>query len=206
MEQEAVPFSYPELQAFERFAALLRPNPRHLKRMVNVYRLVRTLAHSNADDALLENPAAMIRWLVMWGQWPYTSLKMLERFDELLEETAEGAVPEGLGDGDPLVYLLGEVEPGLDALTRERLDDEADDLRTLLKAGWRRLLLARAATHPEVHRQLQSGRRGTAPGSGRRSVTVCYLVSVTVPSSAIVQCGLWAISQGWPSGSTKTPE
>jgi hypothetical protein len=77
-EQDAVPFSYAELQAFETFAALMRPNPRHLKRMVNVYRLVRTLARSNADEALLQNPAAMIRWLVMWGQWPYASLRMLE--------------------------------------------------------------------------------------------------------------------------------
>jgi hypothetical protein len=128
-----VPFSYAELQAFERFAALMRPNPRHLKRMVNVYRLVRTLARSNADEALLQNPAAMIRWLVMWGQWPYASLRMLELFDELLDETAEGEVPEGLGGGDPLVYLLGKVEPRLDATTRNRLDDQAEDLRVLLK-------------------------------------------------------------------------
>ena len=159
-----MPFSYAELQAFERFAALLRPNPRHLKRMVNVYRLVRTLAHSNTDDVLLENPAAMVRWLVMWGQWPYTSLKMLERFDELLEETAEDAVPEGLGDGDPLVYLLGEVEPGLDALTRERLDDEADDLRALLNAAgaafsWQELQRIRKYTvnfNPAVEERLRA--------------------------------------------------
>ena len=30
--------------------------------------------------------------------------------------------------------------------------------------------------------------------------------SRTVPSSAMVQCGLWATSHGWPSGSTKMPE
>ena len=30
--------------------------------------------------------------------------------------------------------------------------------------------------------------------------------SVTEPSSAIAQRGLWAISQGWPSGSTKAAE
>jgi len=28
--------------------------------------------------------------------------------------------------------------------------------------------------------------------------------SLTPPSSVTVQCGLWATSQGWPSGSTKT--
>ena len=166
-EQEAVPFSYAELQAFERFAALLRPNPRHLKRMVNVYRLVRTLAHSNDDDALLQNPAAMIRWLVMWGQWPYASLKMLERFDELLEETDEGEVqvPEGLREGDPLIYLLGEVEPRLDTTTRDRLDDQADDLWTLLEAdgaafSWTELRSIRKYTvnfNPAVEERLRAG-------------------------------------------------
>ena len=48
----------------------LRPNPRHLKRMVNVYRLVQTLAALERRRCPLQNPAAMIRWLVMWGQWP----------------------------------------------------------------------------------------------------------------------------------------
>jgi len=178
-EQAAVPFSYAELQAFERFAALLRPNPRHLKRMVNVYRLVRTLAHSNADDALLENPAAMIRWLVMWGQWPYTSLKMLERFDELLEETAEDAVPESLGDGDPLVYLLGEVEPRLDTTTRNRLDDQADDLRTLLKEdgaafSWLELQRIRKYTvnfNPAVEERLRATGVETDPTQAAEPVS-----------------------------------
>ena len=45
---------------------------------------------------------------------------------------------------------------------------------------------------------------GTVPI--HRQVTVCYLASVVEPSSPIVQPGLWATSQGCPSGSTKTPE
>jgi hypothetical protein len=166
-----VPFSYAELQAFETFAGLLRPNPRHLKRMVNVYRLVRTLAHSNADDALLQNPAAMIRWLVMWGQWPYASLKMLERFDELIEETPEDEVPEGLGDGDPLIFLLGEVEPRLDPATRNRLDDQADDLWALLKKdgatfSWTELQSIRKYTvnfNPAVEERLRANAETEAP-------------------------------------------
>ena len=125
---------------------------------------MRTLAHANADDALLQNPAAMIRWLVMWGQWPYTSLKMLERFDELLEETADDAVPEGLGGDDPLVYLLAEVEPELDAPLRNRLDDQAEDLRTLLKAdgaafSWLELQRIRKYTvnfNPAVEERLRA--------------------------------------------------
>jgi len=159
-----VPFSYAELQAFETFAALLRPNPRHLKRMVNVYRLVRTLVGENEDDALLENPAAMIRWLVMWGQWPYTSLKMLERFDKLLEASGDNAVPEDLGEQDPLVYLFGAVEPQLDAEMRNRLDDQAEDLSMLLNANgaafsWTELQRIRKYTvnfNPAVEERLRA--------------------------------------------------
>ncbi len=169
-EQDAMPFRYPELMAFEKFAALLRPNPRHLKRMVNVYRLVRTLVYANGDEALVQNPAAMIRWLVMWGQWPYTSLKMLERFEVLLEKT-KGAAPEGLGDGDPLIYLLGEVEPLLDTPMRDRLDDQAADLRALLNTddaafSWRELQRIRKYTvnfNPAVEDWLRAGAKTETP-------------------------------------------
>ena len=90
---------------------------------------------------------------------------LLERFDELLEETAEDEVPEGLGDGDPLVDLLGEVEPRLDATTRSRLDDQAEDLRMLLKEdgaafSWTELRSIRKYTvnfNPAVEERLRAG-------------------------------------------------
>jgi hypothetical protein len=83
----------------------------------------------------------------------------------LLDETAEGEVPEGLGDSDPLVYLLGEVEPRLDATTRSRLDDQAEDLRMLLKEdgaafSWTELRSIRKYTvnfNPAVEERLRAG-------------------------------------------------
>ncbi len=78
---ERVAFTPEELEAFQRLRRHLRPNPRHVKRLINVYRLVRTLAESklrdprSRDDArlLLDNPDATIRWLVLSAQWPFTA-------------------------------------------------------------------------------------------------------------------------------------
>jgi hypothetical protein len=113
-EPEAgVPFTYVELQAFETVTPFLRPNPRHLKRLINVYRLVRALARSKDEDLLLSNPAATIRWLVMWSQWPYTAHAMLERHDELLDQWG-GRIGDDVPKGEPLLYLLEAVTPQLD--------------------------------------------------------------------------------------------
>ena len=129
--EAVVPFTYAELQAFEALASHLRPNPRHLKRLVNVYRLVRALARAKGDSVVLEHPAATIRWLVMWAQWPYTSHAMLARFEQRLEEANNGLADDRQSD-EPLIELLNEVEPQLDATARDRLDDDLPALRDLL--------------------------------------------------------------------------
>lgn len=131
-ETEGVPFTYAELQAFELFVDHMRPNPRHLKRLVNVYRLVRALARAQDEALIVERPAATIRWLVMWSQWPYTSLAMVERF-ERLHAVHGDALAEKVPVEEPLLHLLDEVEAGLHAATRDRLDDAPDRLRGLLK-------------------------------------------------------------------------
>lgn len=129
--EEAVPFTPTEREAFERFSPYLRPNPRHLKRLVNVYRLVRALARSQHESLILERPAATIRWLVMWSQWPYTSRAMLARYDERLDEWG-GSVPPDTPAGEPLLHLLNDVESSLDPVMRAALDDDPPRLRDLL--------------------------------------------------------------------------
>jgi KAP family P-loop domain len=130
--RDEVPFTYAEQEAFELFADYLRPNPRHLKRLVNVYRLVRSLARAQQERLILERPAATIRWLIMWSQWPYASLAMLERFEQLLDSRDDES-SDNVPDSDVMLHLLDHVErAGLDPPTRERLDDDADELRKLL--------------------------------------------------------------------------
>src|SRR5207237_4593823 len=68
--QEIAPFSEEEADAFDVLIPLLKPNPRHLKRLVNIYRLVRTVAEDVEEAAILENRAATIVWVGVVSQWP----------------------------------------------------------------------------------------------------------------------------------------
>lgn len=130
-ETGGVPFTYAEQQAFELFADHLRPNPRHLKRLVNVYRLVRALARAQGEQLIVERPRATIRWLVMWSQWPYTSLAMVQRYEELIDEHGD-RIADAIVVNEPMLHLLEEVRARLDVATRVRLDDDIDELRKLL--------------------------------------------------------------------------
>ena len=80
-----VAFTWTEYRAFETLTPFLRHNPRRLKRLVNVYRLVRTLA-AREGSAGFRNPLATIRWLALADQWPYAASAMLRRFERLLDE------------------------------------------------------------------------------------------------------------------------
>lgn len=128
---DEVPFTYAELEAFKVLAERLRPNPRHLKRLVNVYRLVRALARAQNEPLILQRPMATIRWLVMWSQWPYASLAMIERYEALVDEHGDD-LSQRVAAEDPLLHLFEAVNAGLDAKWIARLDDSHDDLRKLL--------------------------------------------------------------------------
>ena len=123
-------FSPDEQAAFEAAAPYLKPNPRHIKRLVNVYRLVRSLAHLRQEETILQNPAATVRWLITSGQWPYAAHAMLTHFADM-EERGE-ALPEG----DPLLVLLDRVGGMLTAPAAAHLDHDHDVLRALLKSGY----------------------------------------------------------------------
>ena len=158
-----VAFTYDELQAFQSLTRFLRPNPRHLKRLVNIYRLVRSLAEYKNEQIILSNPIATIRWLVMCGQWPYTFHSMLCYFDEMLEAQEEGQLIE-FPLGDPLVYLLEAVESQLSQEKQGKLDDDPDLLRILIKRqesslDWEQLKIIRQYTvnfNPAVEAELKS--------------------------------------------------
>jgi hypothetical protein len=157
-----IAFTYAELEAFERFADHLRPNPRHLKRLVNVYRLVRSLAIARDERLVAQRPAATIRWLVMWSQWPFASLAMVDRYDALVDEHGD-KLAERVAVEDPLLHLLDAVKPGLDAEWCARLDDDHDDLRKLLTVpgcglSWDEIRRIRRFTvnfNPAVEEQLR---------------------------------------------------
>jgi hypothetical protein len=134
---EPIDFTWIELDAFRELVPFLRPNPRHLKRLVNVYRLVRTLALAKGQTFIHDNPAITVRWLAMCAQWPYTSYALLHYFDGLLEDEkryTQAMEDENAAD-NPLAYLYKQVTPSLSKDRQRRLDDEVSLFEGLLD-GW----------------------------------------------------------------------
>lgn len=134
---KSVPFTYDELQIFHEFANFLKPNPRHLKRLMNVYRLVRNLARHKNELLILNNPDITICWIVMSGQWPYTTCGMIYLFKLISERKAEGKIIH-FPEEDPLQYLFEKVDSHIKKdqdylINRQCLDYDIDQFRLLLQ-------------------------------------------------------------------------
>jgi hypothetical protein len=112
-----IAFSWEEAQTFEQLASFLRPNPRHLKRLVNVYRLVRSVAAYGGGPSVARNPRAMIGWLAISSQWPTLAYQMAAQVHKL----------RGLRVDDP-DYVLPTVNPLLWVFNKVR--DSADQIKT----------------------------------------------------------------------------
>lgn len=143
-------FTFDELKAFHIFSRFSRPNPRHLKRLVNTYRLVRSLAEYRAEYAILRNPAATVRWLLMCSQWPYTTQAMLHYLERMLSRSE----PENFDEfpaRDPINYLLDEVKPYLSIEKQRVMDSNIDILQKLAKrpegrVSWKELNILKRYT------------------------------------------------------------
>jgi hypothetical protein len=87
-ETVTVPFTQVEQQAFLDFHLYLDSNPRRLKRLVNIYRLVRTLMTAR-NGSLSDNPVQVLAWLILCEQWPYAAHVMMDILDQNLKRTAQ---------------------------------------------------------------------------------------------------------------------
>jgi hypothetical protein len=59
-----------ELQALQRYEEFLRDNPRELKRLVNVHRLVKILVQRPDVAPTTEHQRKLVAWLVFCARWP----------------------------------------------------------------------------------------------------------------------------------------
>lgn len=73
-----VAFNYAERCVFRAFSPYLDPNPRRIKRLINVYRLVRVLAQNRRQPFFQADPAKVILWLTLCQQWPHATAMMLD--------------------------------------------------------------------------------------------------------------------------------
>jgi hypothetical protein len=131
-----VGFTPAELEAFQNLSSYLARNPRHIKRLVNTYSLIRMLAaRAPNGEVVLNAPEAMLKWLILSSQWPVTSQVMLEAFSDELELIhTDEALPK---DDDALGRLFQEADKRIAAhekLQRERsrLDGDPSILARLV--------------------------------------------------------------------------
>lgn len=173
-------FSDEEIRAFTSVTSYLRPNPRHIKRLVNVYALVRSLSTSRGDIDRIGRPGTIVRWLVIAAQWPYTLRQMLDRLDELLRETpppADGSPwrPANVDNHEaPLSTLLRAV--ALDERHQKRHDWENGRLIALVQDSggvtWDQLRLLRRYTlnfNPALEAELQAEDAKASPADRRKN-------------------------------------
>ena len=158
--RERVAFEEQEIAGFEELAVLLEPNPRHLKRLINVYRLVRSLAGvRHVEASVKRDPEGVILLLTLAAQWPYTAAAMFELIDDIVEKEAEPG--GGWPDKDPLPYLhdLADVDPK----RQLELDRDVQDLKRLLERseghlGWKAIASLRRYVvnfNPAVEEELR---------------------------------------------------
>jgi hypothetical protein len=125
-------FSEEELTAFQSLSRYIKPNPRYIKRLINVYRLVRTLAEYRGDQIVLQNPKKTIQWLMIAGQWPYTTHVMLRYLKKMTENLDEETLASHLST-DAVSYLFSTTERMLSSELLGELDDDLDLLKLMLQ-------------------------------------------------------------------------
>ena len=102
--------STPELvQATEhtlaRFAPLLEPNPRAMKRLVNAYGVERALQIIGGHSTALDHPRERLAlWTILKSRWPLLS-DFLADEPELVEQLKQGIVPDEVRADDERAYL-----------------------------------------------------------------------------------------------------
>jgi hypothetical protein len=155
VDESPLTFSADELRAFTSVAAYLRPNPRHIKRLVNVYALIRSLSVAREEHAWLGAPQSIVRWLVLAAQWPYAVRQMLIAFETLARSTPVATEddpswrPASVQPGEPaLRHLMTKVQ--LDPELRRRFDFDSAVLDALVAdsnfVSWNQLRLLRRYT------------------------------------------------------------
>ncbi|MCB9136052.1 MAG: TIR domain-containing protein [Anaerolineales bacterium] len=98
------PFNENEQTAFDTFAPFITPNPRRMKRIVNIYRIVRYLFTTGGIVGIaIEDPplrAIIIKWIIITEEWPFRAAWMLQKIEDDyqlgigLYHTAEATLPE----------------------------------------------------------------------------------------------------------------
>ncbi len=136
-----VSFTPAEQKAFLDFSSHLDPNPRRVKRLVNVYRLVRALignwrqgqeqGSTSAPSGVPEDPHQVLAWLILCEQWPYAAHVMLEILNCTLKQAESNPAKRR--------ELLGISVEELWQAAKKQIDKEKDETLKKLDLTYDRL-------------------------------------------------------------------
>jgi hypothetical protein len=171
---EEVSFTDDELATLEDFAPYLSHNPRRVKRIVNIYRLVRLLDRQSQSGLNAARSRQLIKWVILNEQWPYR-MGLIVGQRQNAEQTGEGPgsndahsladIYAGVADqlhgeaGKRLLYLDEDSEIFDNFIRRDPTSITAADIRALEPltfnlnpaiGGEVRSMLAHAAHPPAV--------------------------------------------------------
>ncbi|CAM9617389.1 unnamed protein product [Chrysoparadoxa australica] len=74
-----------EFRAFEDFEGFIDSNPRRLKRIGNIYNVLRELKPAWKKQDTARNTRKVIKWLILSEQWPYRSTVLLQFVEDCLQ-------------------------------------------------------------------------------------------------------------------------
>jgi hypothetical protein len=190
-------FTPDEVAAFHAVAPFLRPNPRHVKRLVNVYALVRSVLRSARDERaarVLTDPEAIVRWLTLCAQWPYAARAMTRHLAAHDDAALEAERARTVADRPPLAALLRWAGPSLDETLRHRFDHDAALLDALVEnarsSDWDDLRILRRYTlnfNPALDGELRARAARVAAASTEPApieTVVRRLLDASVPAPA----------------------
>jgi len=150
-----------ELETFNSFKDFIRDNPRELKRIVNVHRLVKILLVRK--EAPLSEPAQaqLVAWLVFCTRWPVLVDDALRKSAERLGEAPDDDVLGLLSGGSDLGDDAAALQRFRGVLVEQELELPVRDLRT---GG----LLSEAARISQMVRDRPAPRLSPAVGASSR--------------------------------------
>lgn len=127
-----VTFTQVEQNAFATAAKYLSPNPRRIKRIVNIYRLARLLVPNLSN----ENRTLLIKWVILSEQWPFRISWLLEEIENDDQRAVENKTNRRFADNDNLVKVLKAIKPKLTAtaMWHVLLDDDPDLLEPFMQS------------------------------------------------------------------------
>jgi len=132
-ELEAAEDTAAELMAYKDFGRFLEDNPRELKRLVNVHRLVKILIQLNRPSMVWSQSMQrkLVKWLIFCARWPELIDDVLRQARgqkgkvDCLDLTADDLKKEGDGRGEHLKLFAGWARAD-DVITAEELESDGD--------------------------------------------------------------------------------